>query len=37
MVAFEWDEAKNRQNIRKHGIDFNAAKEIFDGFVMTRI
>ena len=35
MAALEWDEAENRQNIRKHGIDFNAAKEIFDDFVMT--
>lgn len=37
MAAFEWNVAKNRQNIRKHGIDFDAAKEISDGFVMTRI
>ncbi len=28
---FEWDEEKNEQNIRDHGIDFNDAKEIFDG------
>ena len=22
-MRFEWDEAKNQANIRKHGIDFN--------------
>jgi len=30
-VNFEWDEAKNRQNLRKHGLDFNNAWEIFEG------
>lgn len=29
--AFNWDEEKNEQNIRDHGIDFNDAKEIFYG------
>ncbi len=28
-MDFEWDEAKNRANIAKHGIDFTRAKEIF--------
>lgn len=28
-MRFDWDETKNRSNIRKHGIDFNDAKEIF--------
>ena len=28
-MKFEWDENKNRKNIRKHGIDFNDAKEVF--------
>jgi uncharacterized DUF497 family protein len=27
--AYEWDEAKNRANIRKHGIDFVDAVEVF--------
>ena len=27
---FEWDEAKNIQNIEKHGIDFNFAIKVFD-------
>jgi uncharacterized DUF497 family protein len=30
-VDFEWDEGKNRENIRKHGLDFNDAWEIFEG------
>ena len=29
-VRAEWDENKNRTNIRKHGIDFAAASEVFD-------
>jgi uncharacterized DUF497 family protein len=30
-MDFEWDEAKNRANIAKHGIDFTRSKEIFSG------
>ena len=30
-MHFEWDEGKNRENIRKHGLDFNDAWEIFAG------
>jgi uncharacterized DUF497 family protein len=30
-MHFEWDEDKNRENIRKHGLDFNDAWEIFAG------
>ena len=26
---FEWDEKKNRQNIKKHGLDFADAEELF--------
>ena len=29
MTQFEWDEAKNRQNIRKHGISFEEAQTVF--------
>jgi len=29
-MEFEWDEKKNKANFRKHGIDFNEAKEIFE-------
>jgi uncharacterized protein len=30
-MDFEWDERKNAANVRKHGIDFETAKLIFDG------
>ena len=32
-MEFEWDEAKNRANIPKHGIGFETAKRIFEGTV----
>ena len=28
-MIFEWDENKNEENIKNHGIDFNDALEIF--------
>ena len=28
-MRFAWDEAKNRANIRKHGLDFADAEEMF--------
>ena len=28
-MVFEWDETKNRSNIRKHGFDFVDAEEMF--------
>ena len=34
-MDFEWDEARNRTNIAKHGVSFATAKRIFDGFVVT--
>ncbi len=30
-MRFEWDECKNRINIRKHGFDFVDAAKIFAG------
>jgi uncharacterized DUF497 family protein len=30
-MLFEWDEAKRRSNITKHGIDFQRALQMFDG------
>jgi len=33
---FEWDESKNQANLEKHRISFEAAKEIFNGPVLTR-
>ena len=35
MTGFEWDEVKNQANIRKHGIDFETARRIFDGPILT--
>jgi uncharacterized DUF497 family protein len=29
-MRFEWDEAKNEANKRKHGLDFETAQLIFD-------
>lgn len=31
---YEWDEAKNQTNIAKHGISFDLAARIFDGFTV---
>lgn len=28
-MLFEWDEAKNQANIRKHGVDFREAAYVF--------
>ena len=28
-LSFEWDEAKNKENIKKHGISFEEAQTIF--------
>lgn len=32
ILKFEWDQAKNLQNIKKHGVDFEEAKTIFSSF-----
>jgi uncharacterized DUF497 family protein len=34
-MRFEWDEEKRLTNIRKHGIDFLDAIQIFDGYTVT--
>ncbi len=34
-MDFEWDERKNQLNIEKHGINFDTAKKIFEGPVLT--
>jgi uncharacterized protein len=36
LYHFEWDETKNRSNIRKHGLDFFDASEMFNGRVFVR-
>lgn len=28
-IRFEWDEAKSRSNLRKHGITFRQASQVF--------
>ena len=35
-MKFEWDDAKNRANIRKHGFDFAEAIEMFAWPVLIR-
>jgi uncharacterized DUF497 family protein len=32
---FEWDERKNRENIKKHGFDFVDAEEMFRGVLVV--
>jgi uncharacterized DUF497 family protein len=36
-VQFVWDEAKNRINLRKHGIDFADAIDVFNHPVLTTL
>jgi len=36
-MDFEWDSDKNNNNIAKHGIDFEFAKEIFLGIWLSRL
>jgi len=36
-VEFEWDEAKNQQNIAKHGIDFADAQPVFTKPMLVRL
>lgn len=33
-MLFEWDEDKNQRNIAKHGVRFEDACRIFDGFTL---
>jgi uncharacterized protein len=34
-MLLQWDEAKNRANIRKHGFDFADAEEMFRGVLVV--
>jgi uncharacterized DUF497 family protein len=34
-MKFEWDEAKNRANIQKHGLDLADAQEMFRGALVV--
>ena len=35
-MEFEWDDTKNRANIRKHGVSFETASRIFERSRLTR-
>ncbi len=34
-VRYEWDEAKRRTNLWRHGIDFATLREVFEGAPYT--
>lgn len=36
-MRFEWDDEKNAENIRKHGIDFADAVQIFAGPLLEAV
>jgi uncharacterized DUF497 family protein len=36
IVAFEWDEDKRERNWRDHNVDFDDARQIFDGPTFIR-
>ncbi len=36
-MKFEWDGEKNKENIRKHNLDFNDASEIFELPMLIRV
>ena len=36
-MKLKWDEAKNRSNIRKHGLDFQDVEEMFRGNVVAEL
>ena len=35
--SFQWDEPKNQENVRKHGISFEEARQIFEGPVFNAV
>lgn len=37
MMKFEWDEKKNKINIKNHGFDFADANEMFEGPMVVRL
>lgn len=36
-MRFEWNEAKDRANLKKHGISFDEARLIFEGPTLSRV
>jgi hypothetical protein len=37
MDRFEWDEEKRQTNLRRHGVDFADAVQIFDNDVLESV
>lgn len=37
LMKFDWDEAKNSENIRKHEIDFADVPALFDGEMLIEL
>lgn len=35
MIKYQWEEAKRRRNLRKHGIDFVGCEVVFEGHTLT--
>ena len=36
-MRFEWDARKNRENVRKHGLDFTDAWEVFENPLLVQL
>ena len=36
-MKFDWDEAKNTENVRKHFLDFEDARFVFGGPMLTAV
>jgi len=36
-MRFEWDEDKNAENIRKHGLDFADAWQVFQNLMLVKL
>jgi uncharacterized DUF497 family protein len=34
-IRFEWDEAKRKSNLRRHGIDFVGCEAVFEAYTLT--
>jgi uncharacterized DUF497 family protein len=34
-MNYDWDEAKNRKNVAKHGLNFEDAEQVFAGACVT--
>lgn len=32
VLTFTWDDEKNRENVRKHGVSFDEAATVFENF-----